>query len=920
MNKNLAAWTGIFVLSAMLPGHAAASGLFSSAEDRINAAFPVATEVQNGKTVAFELASGAQQREFETQFDAHLKQRARGCAKDYSPSFFTSKEEIRNHLNNPSCFDDADKEIIAWLGIKKVGLILAQPALVPIGANKPSVFTANANILGIPVVADEASVALLFMSNDIGIVDLNTSKLLFRERRSGTPGPLSPNGRLFITGESDQLKIRDTLSGEVITGISGVLPWEFHWLDERTAFYVNRKFKSFFIDFSSGETIATGMMNLVLSKTVRVPDTQDRYAVLTGNKVTELELVRGKAIPELKLLNEKTVHMYALATNTSGVTADGVYFFGANYHLTLVNLRTLESEEISLDPFQIQTGFTSPDPDKIIITGFVQPHDGMAPPSYVYSISNRTLTPVNPAILNNRQRLVNIKPLGKFGRIENNKIELTGDIQTTEAIPLANFIQSAKEISEQNKAVIAEKQIARVNSCRPSNERNRDGIEMYAIGIYEGPIHRGKDPSANKVDVQVYKSDQPIVLALLNYEPVVWNIKPDKGAKVSEIILGASEDTQLTGIRKKGIKISRQNFGYAYEDCKFFQMVAPKLKEFSGLNVTSFQGAYRGTGFPVRPTYTSSAPSTDRKSSAKRTDPGLDEGLAAYEKGDYQTALDKLAPLVETGDAMAQNTLGKMYMQGQGLPRDYNKALLLFRKAAKKNLPNAQNNLGVMYAGGYGVTQDFKQAVSWFEKAANQNYALAMNNLADLYEKGVGVNKDPIAAEKWRHKSKGLAPARNIENVNIKLTGSDDYEKAQRFYYGSKYTEALPLYISAAEQGNPEAQLKLASMYKYAQGVEKNEQQAKFWAKKAAAQGYSDKDGRDRIYLIDPTSEEGKTKFRPTPEQNVMFKSAPSPESHASAGSAPSPASTCACPAGITIEQCCPDKKSSARSMAIKPP
>lgn len=909
MNKTLTAWKGIIVLSVMFSGHASASGLFPSSEDRINAAFPVATEVQTGKTAVLELATGAQQKEFDTQLEIHLKQRARSCAKDYSPSLFTSAEEIRNHLNNTSCFDNADKEIIAWLGIKKVGLILAQPPLIPISTDTPSVIAVNGNILGMPGVADKASVALLDMSGEIGLIDLNTSKLLFRERKSGTPGPLSPNGRLFITGESDQLKIRDTLSGKVITEISGVLPWEFHWLDERTAFYVNRKFKSFFIDFPSGETISTGMMNLVLSKTVRLPDTQDRYAVLTGNKVSKFELVRGKEKPELKLLEEKPLHLTGLTTNTSGVTADGAYFFTANYHLTLVNLRSLESEEISLDPFQIQTGLSSPDPDKIIITGFVRPHDGSTPQDYIYSIGKRTLAQIKPDRKSSLQRLANITSLGKLGMIENNRITLINELQISETNQLPDFAQNAVAASDQNKAVIAERQVARENSCRPSAEKNRDGIEMYAIGIYEGPIHRGKDPSANKVDVLVYKSDQPIVLALFNYEPVVWNIKMDKGAKVREIIVNASEDTQLSGINKKGIKVSQQRFGStAYEDCKFFQMVAPKLKEFSGLNVTSFQGAYRGTGFPVRPVNDSSAPSTDRKSPAKITIPGLDESLAAYEQGEYQTALDKLAPLAEMGDAMAQNTLGKMYMQGQGLPLDYNKALLLFRKAAKKNLPNAQNNLGVMYAGGYGVKQDFKQAVSWFEKAAKQNYVVAINNLAELYEKGVALNRDPIKAEKWRHKSEGLAPAKNIENVNIKLAGSNDYEKAQSLYYGSRYKEALPLFISAAEQGHPEAQLKLASMYKYAQGVEKNEQQEEFWAKKAAAQGYSDQDGRDRIYLLDPSSEEVRKLHPPTPALRAI------------AVTAPSPAGTCACPAGTPIEQCCPDKKSAARSMAIKPP
>lgn len=286
---------------------------------------------------------------------------------------------------------------------------------------------------------------------------------------------------------------------------------------------------------------------------------------------------------------------------------------------------------------------------------------------------------------------------------------------------------------------------------------------------------------------------------------------------------------------------------------------------------------------------------------------GLDEGLAAFENGDYQTALTKLAPLSDQGVAMAQNTLGRMYLQGQGVQRDFDKALLLFQHAAKQQLPNAQNNLGVMYAGGYGVPQNFKEAIVWFEKAANQGYAIAMDNLAGLYEKGVGITRDPMEAEKWRNKSQALHSAKSTDTVTVRIVGSDDYDKGLELYYGFKFKEAFGLFLVAAEKGHPEAQLKLESMYKYAQGVEKNEQKADYWAGKAAAQGYSDKDGRDRIYLIDSSSEEAKKSFPPSPEPRAI------------AVSAPSPTAVCTCTLGTPSNLCCPDKMPIGKSMQIKP-
>lgn len=93
--------------------------------------------------------------------------------------------------------------------------------------------------------------------------------------------------------------------------------------------------------------------------------------------------------------------------------------------------------------------------------------------------------------------------------------------------------------------------------------------------------------------------------------------------------------------------------------------------------------------------------------------------------------------------------------------------------------------------------------------------------------------------------------------VNISFAGDGDYRKAQDYYQGGSYREAIPLFLNAAEQGHPEAQLKLASMYRHGQGVEKDKRQAEYWEKKAAARGYSDEDGRDRIYFIDSSAEGG---------------------------------------------------------------
>ncbi len=50
------------------------------------------------------------------------------------------------------------------------------------------------------------------------------------------------------------------------------------------------------------------------------------------------------------------------------------------------------------------------------------------------------------------------------------------------------------------------------------------------------------------------------------------------------------------------------------------------------------------------------------------------DGLRAYSRGDYATALQEFKPLAEQGHAKAQATLGGMYTIGLGVPQDFAEA------------------------------------------------------------------------------------------------------------------------------------------------------------------------------------------------------------------------------------------------------
>ena len=72
---------------------------------------------------------------------------------------------------------------------------------------------------------------------------------------------------------------------------------------------------------------------------------------------------------------------------------------------------------------------------------------------------------------------------------------------------------------------------------------------------------------------------------------------------------------------------------------------------------------------------------------------GLNQTVWADDASDFRQTLQ----LAEQGDAKAQNNLGAMYANGQGVRQDYAEAFRWFRQAAEQGYAKAQFNLGLMY-------------------------------------------------------------------------------------------------------------------------------------------------------------------------------------------------------------------------------
>jgi TPR repeat protein len=63
------------------------------------------------------------------------------------------------------------------------------------------------------------------------------------------------------------------------------------------------------------------------------------------------------------------------------------------------------------------------------------------------------------------------------------------------------------------------------------------------------------------------------------------------------------------------------------------------------------------------------------------------------------------------------------------------------------------NNIEMLYLNSQGVKKNYQTALEWFNKSADAGDIQAMKNIADIFEEGKGVKKDAKTAAEWRRKA-----------------------------------------------------------------------------------------------------------------------------------------------------------------------
>tara|TARA_R110000868_G_scaffold291709_1_gene552238 strand:+ start:6380 stop:6940 length:561 start_codon:yes stop_codon:yes gene_type:complete len=120
----------------------------------------------------------------------------------------------------------------------------------------------------------------------------------------------------------------------------------------------------------------------------------------------------------------------------------------------------------------------------------------------------------------------------------------------------------------------------------------------------------------------------------------------------------------------------------------------------------------------------------------------VNEGHAAGKQGNYTLEYKDYLAAAKAGDAQAQSNLGALYLQGEGVPIDYNKALFWLRKSLAQHNKSAYNNLAYVYLFGKGVKKDVVKAIDLYQQGAKYGDLNSCQRLGFIYFQGQIVKRN----------------------------------------------------------------------------------------------------------------------------------------------------------------------------------
>lgn len=237
--------------------------------------------------------------------------------------------------------------------------------------------------------------------------------------------------------------------------------------------------------------------------------------------------------------------------------------------------------------------------------------------------------------------------------------------------------------------------------------------------------------------------------------------------------------------------------------------------------------------------------------------PEYKNGQAAYEKENYEEAINWNKKAIEKDNPVAMAALAWYYKNGKGIEQSdeeafnwskkavdkgvavtmvemgnilytkgsHTEAMNWYKKAADKGIASAMSYIGNLYGNGQGVTKSYSEALHWLKKAADKEIVPSMNHIGTIYYNGgYGVTQDYGEALNWYKKAAGRGFVASMNSIGYMYHNGIGVKQ--------DYLEAINWYKKAAEKGSHTASAWIGSFYYNGKGVSIDYDQALYWLKK----------------------------------------------------------------------------------------
>ncbi len=224
--------------------------------------------------------------------------------------------------------------------------------------------------------------------------------------------------------------------------------------------------------------------------------------------------------------------------------------------------------------------------------------------------------------------------------------------------------------------------------------------------------------------------------------------------------------------------------------------------------------------------------------------------------------LEMLEKAAEAGNLKAMVDMGGICSDGKLVQADDKKAFEWYLKAARNGHSSSQYRVACMYRDGVGVEPNKEKSDKWFHIYSHSVISTYQSSVADIIKNRPGIDADPddlVMKSALAYNQRAISQLASIYKTGgtkmadparakecylkaAEVPGSPRMTLGDMYYEGElfdqDYTKAAELYLETSYLLDANRCYRMYLMLKDGIGVEKNEQEAQKYLKRAAAKGH----------------------------------------------------------------------------------